>query len=278
MNAPPVETDVSPTKLERRLEFSALVALFVLAVRQQAGGRRLLVMGALFALPAILAGIVRYFNPDGQSDLEQALVFLLIPHALVPLMALWSAAGMIQDEIEEQTLTYLLIRPLPRWALYVTKLLATVLVAAVLAGVFVILTDLAIYVGTAPAWDILLPRMAKTVVLVALSLTSYASLFGLVSLFARRTLVAGVAYIVVLEGLIANIDFVARRLTVMYYFRVLAERWLPLHVADWSIDLSEAPSARVCVLTLVGVSISTTIVAAAAFAAREFRLKTPEGS
>ena len=41
-----------------------------------------------------------------------------IPHALAPLAALLYSAGIIQDEVEDQTLTYLLLRPLPRWALY----------------------------------------------------------------------------------------------------------------------------------------------------------------
>ncbi len=42
----------------------------------------------------------------------------------------------------------------------------------------------------------------------------------------RRSLLVGVAYIVIFEGLLASLDTVARRLTVMYYFRVLVLRWL----------------------------------------------------
>ncbi len=54
----------------------------------------------------------------------------------MPLAALLYATGIIQDEVEEQTLTYLLLRPLPRWALYLVKLLATLLVTAALTAVF----------------------------------------------------------------------------------------------------------------------------------------------
>ena len=53
------------------------------------------------------------------------MLFMLMPHTLVPLTALLYATGMIHDEIEEQTLTYLLVRPLPKWGIYLTKLLAT---------------------------------------------------------------------------------------------------------------------------------------------------------
>ena len=49
------------------------------------------------------------------------LVFNLLPHGLAPLTALLYAAGVISDEVEEQTLTYLLMRSVPRWALYLDE-------------------------------------------------------------------------------------------------------------------------------------------------------------
>src|SRR5438552_14315964 len=117
-------------RLEYRFDLSALAALFVLTLRQQTRGLRLIVLCLLFALAAGLPVLIRSLAPplpELPAKLELVLVFYLIPHALVPLTALLYAAGMIQDEIEEQTLTYLLMRPLPRWALYVTKYLATLL-------------------------------------------------------------------------------------------------------------------------------------------------------
>ena len=41
----------------------------------------------------------------------------------------------------------------------------------------------------------------------------------------RRSLVIGVAYIVIFEGILAAFNTLARKLTVMYYFRVLVVRW-----------------------------------------------------
>src|SRR5438105_3695098 len=132
MNAP------STLSLSRsRLELPALGALFVLTLRQHLRGRRLLVLSLLFLLPSVLAAVVRLAPyPPPPEQLEFAFVFNLIPHALATLTALLYAAGMIQDEVEGQTLTYLLLRPLPRWALYLTKLVVTVLVTALLTGAF----------------------------------------------------------------------------------------------------------------------------------------------
>ena len=45
---------------------------------------------------------------------------------------------------------------------------------------------------------------------------------------ATVTLLGGIAYIVAIEGFIANADFVGRTLTVVYYVRALVLRWLDL--------------------------------------------------
>ena len=103
-------------------DLTALTALFVLTLRQHLRGRRLLVLSLLFLLPSAMVCLFRLgHHPPNPGHLEFATVFNLIPHALATLTALLYAAGMIQDEVEEQTLTYLLLRPLPRWALYLTK-------------------------------------------------------------------------------------------------------------------------------------------------------------
>src|SRR5438874_9220164 len=117
------------------MKLSALGALFVLTLRQHTHGRRLLVLGFLYALPCALVVLLRSLNrPPPAGALEYALIFNLLPHGLAPLTALLYAAGIVQDEVEEQTLTYLLLRPLPRWAVYVVKLLATLLTTTLLVA------------------------------------------------------------------------------------------------------------------------------------------------
>jgi ABC-2 type transport system permease protein len=276
---PPMPT-TSPD-LDRAFNLGGLGALFVLTLRQHLRGRRLLVLSLLFLLPAVLVVVVRLTpKPPPAGELEFAFVFNLIPHALATLTALLYAAGIIQDEVAEQTLTYLLLRPLPRWALYLTKLLATLIITVLLTAVFTMLTLVVIYWGTPELLDGGLPgRALKIAALLALAQAGYCALFGAISLWARRTLVAGVAYIIVFEGLLASFDTVARRLTVMHYFRVLALRWLdPANGREWSINTATAPSAANCVLVLLGASLVFALLGAAAMMRREFRMKTPEAS
>jgi ABC-2 type transport system permease protein len=285
----PADDTATILDLRRSLlcELSALAALFVLTLRQHTHGRRLLVLGLLYALPCVLAVLLRSLPRPAPADaLEYALVLNLLPHGLAPLTALLYAAGMIQDEVEEQTLTYVLLRTLPRWALYVTKMLATLCTTTLLVAVATLALYVAIYWDAPDFWgQILLGRAPRVVGVMALAQIGYCALFGFIGLSARRSLITGVGYIVAVEGVLANLDFVARKLTVVYYVRVLFLRWLELPetirrnaVREWSIDLEKAPSAGNCVLTLVGFGVLATALTALWFAQREFRMKTPEGA
>jgi ABC-2 type transport system permease protein len=221
------------------------------------------------------------------SFAEFTIVFNLIANALVPFTALVYASGLIQDEIEEQTITYLLIRPLPRWSIYLAKLLATLIVTAGLAAAFTALTYVVVGWGQPDYWASgALARMFKTIALFVLSLTAYDALFGLLSMLMRRAIILGIGYIILLEMVVANIDFVIRKGTVMYYFRVMCERWM--HISEMSqvpgmsltffIDFDTAPSLRACLMTLSLASAVLIALACYLMSSREFRVKTPEGS
>jgi ABC-2 type transport system permease protein len=261
----------------------ALATLFVLTLRQHIRGRRLLVLSLLFALPSALAAVVSLLShfPPPAAEVQFVFIFNFIPHALAPLAALLYATGIIQDEVEEQTLTYLLVRPLPRWAIYIVKLLATLLVVSALTAVFTAITYAVIAVTRSNPIDAELMRQAlKTSAALALAEAGYCGLFGLLGLLMRKSLFVGVFYIFLFEGLLASFDTVMRRMTVMYYFRVLVLRWLnPANGArDWAINLTTAPDVQTCVWTLASVGVVLMMLAAMLFSVREFRMKTPEGS
>jgi ABC-2 type transport system permease protein len=283
--APPA--DVPTLRRSPASSLSAVAALFWLTVRQHTHGRRLLVLGLLYALPCGLAILLRSLARPAPADgLEFALVFNLIPHGLAPLTALLYAAGVIQDEVEEQTLTYLLLRSVPRWALYVTKLVATLCVTTVLVAVATTALYVAIYWGTPELWgEIVRERLPRVVAIFALAQVGYCALFGFLGLFTRRSLVAGVTYIAVVEGFLASIDFVVRSLTVVFYVRVLIVRWVPLpevfmqrYVREWGLDLEKVPTAERCVVTLLTFGAVVTALTALWFSRREFRVKTPDGT
>ncbi|MFO0953340.1 MAG: ABC transporter permease [Isosphaeraceae bacterium] len=279
----PVLIPVEPAvKLARGFSPGAWLTLLGLSVRMLSRGRRLLALAALFAAPALLGFVIRYNDPNFRTRLdkiEEVLIFYMIPQALVPLTALILASGMIRDEVEGQTLTYLLIRPIPRPSIYLAKLAAAWGVSAALAAVFVTAALVVLHWGGPELWGEVVPgRAARLVGLSGLSLMVYVALFGILGLVSRWVLTLGVAYTVLFEGILANIDFAFRRVTVLYYVRILAERWFDVHVDSWSIRLEEAPSGTEALAYLAGAALVLSLAGAFAFGSSEIRVKTPEGA
>jgi ABC-2 type transport system permease protein len=272
---------------------SALWALFGLTIRQYLHGKRWMVVAALFLLPAGLAILMRITAPNVPSlGLEFVLVFMLVPQALLPLVALLYATGMIQDELEEQTITYLLIRPLRKWALYLVKLFGTIITAVGLTVVFIAVTYVAIYAGAGSDTTDISIRCLKAISIHSLAMLAYCCLFGLLSLVTKRSLVVGILYIAVVEFLLANLPFGIRLLTIIYYTRVIAIRSLDFVISTpqradylaadlWRFDLLhdpallEHPRLYTAVEIVLIASLVCAVIAAVVFSRREFRVKTP---
>lgn len=278
-------------------KLTALGALYTLTLRQHLHGKRWLVLGALFLLPALLAVVVRATAPNVQGiQLEFPLVFMFIPQALLPLVALLYGSGIIQDEQEEQTFTYLLIRPLSKGAIYVVKMLATLTTVVVLTALFTTLTYAVIYVGMDTAEQNIPLRCCKAVGIHALAVVAYCCLFGVMSLLTKWTLVVGFLYTAFFEVFLANMPFSIRLLTVIYYARLIAYRSMdfvftsprrPFKVdmaaAAWQLDIEtdpsllDHPSLRTCLTVLLVGSLLCTLLGAYLCSRREFHVKTPEG-
>jgi ABC-2 type transport system ATP-binding protein len=269
-----------PPRLSRYVPLSAIGALLRITADRQLRGRKLLVLCLLFSLPILFAVLARrYQDPYRTADAEKSLIFVLIPQALLPLAALIFASGMVQDDVEEQTLTYLLIRPIPRWMIYLVKLAGTWLVIGLLSSFFTAAALAVVYWRTGElTTGALFQRAAIFAGILSLSLLAYTAIFGLLGILLRRSLLLGISYIMVFEGIAANIDFIFRRATVMYHVRVLSIRWLGLPGMDWSIDPATAPTAATCLITLLAIGAVPALVGAFYFSVREFRVKTPEGT
>jgi ABC-2 type transport system permease protein len=269
--------------------------LYLLTLRQYVHGKRWMVMGLLFLLPPGLAILLRTLAPRFPSDgLEFLIVYLLVPQALLPLLGLVYASGIVQDEQEEQTITYLLVRPIPKWAMYLVKLLATLTTTVGLAAFLTVLTYAAIYIGANSEEPNIPLRCLQSVGIHSLAVVAYCCLFGLMSLLTKRTLMVGIVYIVAIEGVLANLPFGIRLVTVIYYARIIAFRTLDFVVQDphggreniaaeaWQLNLDkdpkllEHPELDTSIMILAVASLVCTLLAAFLCSRKEFYVKTPE--
>jgi len=269
--------------------------LYWLTLRQHLHGRRWIVVALLFLVPAGMAMLVRSARHAPPSLLlEFVLSWVLIPQALLPLIALLYASGIIQDEQEEQTITYLLIRPINKWSLYWIKMAATWTTTASLVIVLTVLTYAAIYVGTGIDLTTASLRCAKAAAILSLAAITYCSIFGAMSLLTKRTLIVGIVYTAVVEGVLASLPLSVRLVTVIYYMRLIAYRSLDFMVtwprgrqddvaaAAWFLNIKEDPTLMehpqlsTCVLILLGVCMVCMILGGWLCSQSEFHVKTPE--
>jgi ABC-2 type transport system permease protein len=267
------------------------LTLYVLTLRQYLHGRRWLALTFLFLLPAALTLIIRMSSSQVPSRfLEFIMSWMLVPQALLPLSALLYASGIIQDEQEEQTITYLLMRPISKWTIYGVKMLATWTTLVVLVIVLVTLTFAAVYARSDAASVEYFNRGFKATAILSLAGIAYCSLFGLIGLVTKRVLVIGIVYIAVVEGIFASLPLSLRMGTVIYYTRLLAYRTLdfkvswPPNMAEtaWNLDVAndpkllEHPQIAGCIWTLALASTVCVVLAGLVCSQREFHVKTPE--
>jgi ABC-2 type transport system permease protein len=274
------------------INLSGLWALYVLTLRQHMHGKRWMIMALLFLLPAALAFVVRSTAGDKAPpiQIEFVFVFMFLPQAILPLVALIYASGIIYDEQEEQTITYLLIRPISKWALYTVKLLATLTTTVVLTAVFTALTYAVVYFGTDTGENVPL-RAINAISVHSLAVIAYCCLFGLISLVTKRVLLAGILYTIAIEGVFANLPFGIRYMTVIYYTRLIAYRMMSfvepqrgenIAAEAWQLGadkdpkLLAHPATSTCLIVLLVASLVSTIAAAVICSRREFHVKTPE--
>jgi ABC-2 type transport system permease protein len=203
------------------MRHSVELTLARLAVRQLAGSRRALWVVLLAALPVLLSIL---FGVDDDSAGEAVKDFgemytSLIVTVLLPLVALVVGSSVFGAEVDDGTITYVLGKPVARWRIVLTRIVVGGLVTAA------VLVPSTLLSGLASLRDVDAPGvvMAFTVA-VAVGSFLYCALFVALSLSTRRALVAGLAYVVVWEGLLSNTFGGSRALSVRQYTLSIADK------------------------------------------------------
>lgn len=160
--------------------------------------RRTWLMVGLAAIPVLLVGLAAGF---GDAEIEAEDFDSLIVRLVLPLIALVFGTAAIGSEIEEGTIVYLLTKPIRRSRIVVSKGLVAAGLTAALIGSASILTGI---VGTIAGDDLLAVGVAYAIA-AAIGGAAYVMLFMAISTFTSRSLAIGLAYVMLWEGILADL-------------------------------------------------------------------------
>lgn len=167
-----------------------------------------LVVSLVPFVAGMLQIINQMYNPSSapagtwSSDFSSLAAFMVFG-GTIPFVSLLLASGLLADEAEERTLSYLLVRPIGRRSLYLSRLVPVAAAAAALAALQILLlalTQFASYVVAGAgvdvvSWDgesrtdgaLVLLMMTPVALLVgALTAVLFTCLFGFISLVSTR--------------------------------------------------------------------------------------------
>ena len=185
-------------------------ALFLLALRQSASPRRLLLLGAISLFPVGLTYLLVRLGEADQSGTVEAGLEGLVISLVLPLVTMVLASGAFGNEVEDRTLSLLTTKPVPRWSLALSKLMGTIAVAGpIMVAVSVVVTALP-------------PERDGGVILAAavgsaVGVIVYASVFTWAGLVTTRALAFGLVYVLLWEALITTFLSGTRYLSVRSY-------------------------------------------------------------
>src|SRR5262245_18365430 len=179
--------------------------IFNLALGEMLWSRRTLFMAMLVAGPVLLAIISRLASASGDAILIvngervggaqvfDLVIWTLFLRFIVPALGVFYGTALIADEVEDKTITYLFVRPIPRRAIVLGKYLAYLVCASsvVLPAVTVAFLLMVPFGDMASA---LVPLLGDLGVL-AIGLAVYGALFVLAGVILRRSLVVGLVFV-----------------------------------------------------------------------------------
>ena len=172
--------------------------IFMLALRQSMSIRRVAVLLILAAIPLIIAIISEILGTDWDGEVTQVFIQGLIFNTGLPLIALIVAAPVFADEIEDRTLTNLMLSPISRWQISIPKMLAAAAIVAIPLAVSTFASILLVFDEETYSAAII---GAFGIVIGALAFTS---LFAFVGTLTTRAVVFGIVYVFGFEALISS--------------------------------------------------------------------------
>ncbi len=255
--APPVTAappaPYAPAAARGRRPFGAIVSA---TTRALLGRRRILFVLLFLAIPILLALLARATADAGFEGMQEVAIGLLdslVVRVVLPLVALFIGTAVLGAEVDDGTIVFLLVNPVPRWEIIAAKLFVAELVTLVLVVPVTAVTG-AILVSGAQGVD---PAIATGFTVgVAAGAVVYVAIFLAMSVVTSRALALGLGYVLIWEGFLASLFAGTRNLSVREYTLSIAQQ-----VAGVDLTAGQAIAPALAVIMSVVVTVVAVAIA-----------------
>ncbi len=173
----------------------------LVTLRGALGRRRTVLIALLAVVPVLIAAIIRVGGTTSDAaSLTAGLLDALLVATVLPLVALVFGTGVLGSELDDGTAVYLLVKPIERWRIVLSK---AVVAAGITIALVVPSTLVAgLVVGAGRGGETIAIAFAVAVIPGSLL---YAAGFLALSVMTSRALIAGLLYVFIWEGLLAGL-------------------------------------------------------------------------
>jgi ABC-2 type transport system permease protein len=228
----------------RRLGFAeSTLRVFGFSMGSLLWSKRMLFLALLSAVPVVIALVARVAEARGTplplaggeplvgTGLFGTMVWAAYVRFIVPVFGVFLGTGLIADEVEDRTITYLFTRPIPRGSVLIGKYLAYLVCTTSVVLPSLMLTYFALVPLSAVAASF--PQLMLDFGIVVVGLATYGALFGLVGVVVRRSIVAGLVFVFGWEPLVLLLPGYLKRASVAFYVQSLVPHAAPRSEASF---------------------------------------------
>lgn len=276
------------TPAARPTVMATAVRIFDLSLGQMLWSRRSVFLALIAAAPVGLAALIRFATFAEPRLLPQIngehlngaalfglMIWLLYVRFIVPVLGMFYGTSLVADEVDDKTITYLFVRPIPRGAVLIGKYLAYFVCTALLILPSVVLVYFLLVPIGGGSIGRSFPSLAVDLGVLTAGIASYGALFAWVGARLKRPLVIGLVFVFGWEPGVLLFPGYLKRATIAYYLQGLVPHTMPQE-STVSILLQvfqEVPPVPLSLAALAGVTLIGVWLAARATETREYVLE-----
>ena len=177
-----------------------MAAILILSLKQITGVRRLIIVGLLALLPVALTLVAQLaLNSQSEDPEEFVLVVIvgLIVAVVLPIVTMALAISTFGNDLEDRTLSFVVMTPIAKWKIALPKLFAAILVAVPLTVISGVVTTILGLEGD-------LNAAAAVGAGLLIGVAAYASVFTWAGLMTTRAMAFSIFYVFVWEGVVSS--------------------------------------------------------------------------